>query len=213
MARCTLFLTDCHPAPAQGLAVLLSQEPDFEVAGPFLTPDTLLAYLARTAPTSGLVLLDLHLPTPVEGLALLPRLRQNWSALRPLVFGRTAPPALVAQAAAAGACGFVAQTAPVPALLAAIRAVHTGQLVFPGEAAASFSAVATDAWTASSPAQLSVREREIVRLIRTGYNTRNIAAELALSELTVSTHRRNLMHKLGLRGVAALLRFAAEHEL
>ena len=61
--------------------------------------------------------------------------------------------------------------------------------------------------------QLSRREREIIGLVRQGLSTRAIAQQLCLSELTVSTHRRNLMQKLGVHGVAELVRFAHEYGL
>ena len=50
-------------------------------------------------------------------------------------------------------------------------------------------------------------------LIREGLGTRAIAARLSLAELTVGTHRRNIMQKLGVHGVAGLVRFAHEHGL
>ena len=60
---------------------------------------------------------------------------------------------------------------------------------------------------------LSAREREIVGLVRQGLSTRAIAARLSLAEFAVSTHRRNLMQKLGVHGLAELVRFAHEHGL
>jgi DNA-binding CsgD family transcriptional regulator len=61
--------------------------------------------------------------------------------------------------------------------------------------------------------QLSAREREIVGLVREGLSTRDIATRLSLAEFTVGTHRRNIMQKLGVHGVAMLVRFAHEHGL
>ncbi|RZK52852.1 MAG: response regulator transcription factor [Hymenobacter sp.] len=127
--------------------------------------------------------------------------------------------------AAAGAQGFVDKSAEAATLLAAIRAVHTGQLVFPGRPRPLPGAAAPGVSSAGSlPGaiaaeallrlrQLSAREREIIGLVRAGHSTRAIAGRLGLAELTVSTHRRNLMHKLGLHGVADLVRFAHEHGL
>ena len=61
--------------------------------------------------------------------------------------------------------------------------------------------------------QLSGREREIIGLISEGLSTRAIAGRLGLSELTIGTHRRNLLHKLNLHSVGELLHFAHEHGL
>ncbi len=215
---CRLLLVDDHPALTRGLAALFSQEPDLEVAGQLASGEALLAYLeAGPTPPPSLLLLDLHLPPPHDGLSLLPGLRRRWPALRVLVFSSATSPVL----AAAGAHGFLDKSAEADALLAAIRAVHTGQLVFPargrgrlpGPAALPPAPGQTAAEALLRLRQLSAREREIVGLVREGLPTRAIAARLSLAELTVSTHRRNLMQKLGVHGLAELVRFAHEHGL
>lgn len=65
-------------------------------------------------------------------MTLLPRLHREQPALWVLVFSSTTSQLLVSQVAAAGAHGFVDKSAEAAALLAAIRAAHTGQLVFHG---------------------------------------------------------------------------------
>jgi DNA-binding NarL/FixJ family response regulator len=98
--------------------------------------------------------------------------------------------------------------------------VHTGQLVFPARvrlrAPVPGPAVEpgqVDAEVLLRLRLLSAREREIVGLVREGLSTRAIATRLSLAEFTVSTHRRNLMQKLGVHGLAELVRFAHEHGL
>ena len=225
---CRLLLVDDHPTLTQGLAALLAQEPDLVVSGQLGSGEALLELLATApVPAVDLVLLDLYLPPPLDGLALLPLLRRGWPGLRVLVFSSAASPVLVSQVAAAGAHGFLDKSAEAAALLAAIRAVHTGQLVFPARLRAP-SLPGAAAWvpapSTATPGTvaadtllrlrlLSARERGVIGLIRAGLSTRAIAKELRLSELTVSTHRRNLLHKLGLHGVAELVRFALEHGL
>ena len=220
---CRLLLVDDHAALTRGLAALLSQEPDLEVSAQLASGEALLAYLqASPVPAADLLLLDLHLPPPLDGLTLLPRLRREWPALRVLVFSSASSAVLVAQVAAAGAQGFLDKSAEADDLLVAIRAVHRGHLVFPArrraqpplgsgappEPAAAPAALAAD--TLLRLRRLSARERQIIALVRDGHSTRVIAERLSLSELTVSTHRRNLMHKLGLHGMAELVRLAHE---
>lgn len=211
---CRLILVDDHPALTRGLAALFSQEPDLVVSGQFAAGGALLAFLeGAPALPADVLLLDLHLPPPHDGLALLPRLRRQWPALRVLVFSSATSPGLVAQVVAAGAQGFLDKSAEATDLLAAIRAVHAGQRVFlarPGPWAAA-PHPAADALLRLH--QLSAREREIIGLVCEGLSSRAIAARLSLAEVTVATHRRNLMQKLGLHGVAELMRFAHEHGL
>ncbi|MFD1871187.1 response regulator [Hymenobacter bucti] len=219
MSSCRLLLVDDHPALTRGLAALFGQEPDLEIVGLCASGHELLHLLENTRGLApDLLLLDLHLPPPHDGLSLLPHLRRAWPALRVLVFSSAVSPALLAQVKEAGAHGFINKSAEASTLLDAIRAVHAGQLVFParrlpgraGSAAAPASQTADDLLRLR---QLSAREREIIGLIREGLSTREIAARLSLAELTVGTHRRNIMQKLGVHGLAGLVRFAHEQGL
>lgn len=217
---CHLLLVDDHPVLTRGLATLLSQEPDLVVSGQFASGEALLKFLeAAPATPADVLLLDLRLPPPHDGLSLLPRLRRSWPALKVLVFSSATSPTLVSQVAAAGAHGFLDKAVEASALLAAIRAVYTEQLVFPARLRVRPLAPAQPepgqqaADVLLRLHQLSAREREIVGLIREGLSTRDIATRLSLAEFTVGTHRRNIMQKLGVHGVAMLVRFAHEHGL
>lgn len=212
-ARCRILLVDDHPALTHGLAALFAQEPDLAVAGRLGSGAALLAFLeTQPAPAADLLLLDLYLPPPLDGLALLPCLRRTWPALRVLVFSSAASPELVAQVQAAGASGFLDKAAEADELLAAVRAVYAGERVFPGRRALVPPLPAAAAALLQLQ-QLTAREREIIGLVREGCSTRTIAARLALSEFTVSTHRRNLLQKLGLHQPLELVRFALDHGL
>ena len=57
---------------------------------------------------------------------------------------------------------------------------------------------------------LTAREREIIRLIAMERTSGEIAAALFVSEETVKSHRKNLMAKLNVRGVAGLVRYAMD---
>jgi len=56
--------------------------------------------------------------------------------------------------------------------------------------------------------KLTTRQMEVMRLVASGYRTREVAKALQLSEKTVETHRHQLMRKLGLESTAGLVRYA-----
>jgi DNA-binding NarL/FixJ family response regulator len=196
----------------QSLAALLSSEADLRVVGQLASGTELLAWLppAPAAPAADVLLLDLHLPPP-DGLMLLPQLAQQWPQLRVLVFSTLATPEIIAKVQTAGARGFVPKSADAGQLLAAIRAVAAGRLAFPK--AAATATPDPEAGSLLRLHRLSAREREIIRLVCEGLTTREMAQLLSLSEFTVGTHRRNILHKLELHNVAALTQFARDHGL
>jgi DNA-binding NarL/FixJ family response regulator len=57
------------------------------------------------------------------------------------------------------------------------------------------------------------REREVVVLVAEGLGNKQVAAALGISAKTVESHRRNIMHKLGLRSTADLVRYAVRNGL
>lgn len=82
-----------------------------------------------------------------------------------------------------------------------------------------FWIVALRNWTGSragsscAPITLSARECQIISLIADGLSYTRIADQLGLSAHTVTTHRRNLMQKLGVNSTAAVVMYAVKHGL
>ncbi len=59
-------------------------------------------------------------------------------------------------------------------------------------------------------AHLTIREKEVLKLIALEYNTNEIAEELFISTNTVETHRKNLLSKLNAKNIAGLVKFAIQ---
>ena len=198
----------------QSLAALLEGESDLQVVGQLSSGAALLAWLPvpPTPAPADVLLLDLHLPPP-DGLTLLPQLRQHWPSLRVLVFSTLATPEIMTIVEQAGAWGFVPKSADASQLLDVIRTLCAGKKSFPKLLRPAPITPSSDPTNLLKLHRLSVREREIVRLICEGLTTRDMADQLSLSEFTVGTHRRNILHKLELHNVAALTQFARDHGL
>jgi Response regulator containing a CheY-like receiver domain and an HTH DNA-binding domain len=64
-----------------------------------------------------------------------------------------------------------------------------------------------------SSLHLTQREKEIIRYIAEGLTAHEIADRLFISHRTVDTHRKNILQKLNLKNIAALTRYAADHDL
>ena len=61
--------------------------------------------------------------------------------------------------------------------------------------------------------ELSERERDVLVLVAKGYTNKEIATELFISPHTVISHRKNIVHKTGIRSVAGLTVYAVLNKL
>jgi DNA-binding NarL/FixJ family response regulator len=152
------------------------------------------------------VLLDLNLPF-MDGVTAIRELRARSPELRIMVVTASTRPRDVAAAWAAGAHGYATKQAPFPVLLDGVRRVVGGErFLAPG--------LSVDQEAAADPlAPLSLRERDVFRLIVRGLTSREIAKQLCISLKTVDTHRQRILKKLGQHSAVGLVQFAASNGL
>jgi two-component system NarL family response regulator len=160
-----------------------------------------------------LLLLDVNLPD-LNGLEVARRIRATDPQIKILMVAGEADPWTIREALAAGAYGFVAKTRSVEWLAGAIEMVLNGQEFLCEDSQAALQRGdqnGTAAVELPGPAILSRREREILRCLAHGENTKSIASLLGISPKTVETHRQHIMRKLATNNVAALTRYAIQH--
>ena len=149
-----------------------------------------------------LVLLDLVLPD-MHGFDLLERV--SGSEPRVVVLTAHARPAAVREAMERGAHAVVTKGAPLRELREAIDRVCHGGIYFSAETS---ELLREAAFTPERDEQLTTRQREILRAVANGLSSKEIAAQLSISEKTVSNHRARIMERVGVHDVASLTRYA-----
>ena len=205
-----VMLVDDHAVVRAGYRRLLADEPDLRVVAEHADADAAHAALLALSPGEvELLVLDLSMPGR-SGLDLLRRVRQRWPALPVLVFSMHDSPALVAQALAAGAAGFITKSSEPALLVAALRRVARAEVgVLSPDIAGAVVSLA-----AGVPQQLlSAREFEVLRGLVEGLTVDQIAARLHLSGKTVSNYQTQIRQRLGAATAMDLLRYAQEHRL
>ena len=203
-----IALVDDHHLVREGLRLVLSSVEDFEVVGEAGTHEEAFELVARMRPD--VLVLDLTFPEG-DGLPLLRALRTLHPALRVVVLTMDRGSETVRQALVAGAQGYVVKGAHSGELLDAIQAVWRGERYLHSSVTGAIIDDSIQFNRAGSP--LSVREREILSLLASGYPTGEVALMLGISVHTVRRHVANLSDKLGMRGRTALVRYAVEHGL
>ena len=205
-----LLIADDHAIVRSGLKQIFALVPDFDVVGEAVNGGEVLERIRHTP--FDLLLLDMNMPG-ISGADLITRVKAHRSDLAILVLSMHNEPQVASRALKAGANGYITKDCEPDILLTAIRKVATkGKYIDPDLAEKMVFDVTS---TALRPPHclLSDRELEIFRLLTTGKGVNEIAAQLAISNKTVSTHKVRLMEKMALSSMADLMRYAMQHDL
>ncbi len=186
-----------------GLRLLLEREEGLEPVGEAATAEDAVRALPRLMPD--VVVIDIEMPGMggIEGAA---RIRERAPGARVLVLSMHDQARDVRRAFDAGADGYLLKSAADEDLVRAIRAVASGERYVHPSLGAALAAPASD----GPLAELSEREREVLRLLALGHTNQEIAERLVVSVRTVESHRAHVMTKLRVTTRAGLVRAALD---
>jgi len=201
-------LADDHVIVTEGLAGLLRGH-DFDVVGAVGDGQALLDAAKRLRPD--VIVTDLSMPG-LSGLDVLARLKAEGIESKVIVLTMHKDAALATVAMRAGASGFMLKESAGEELLAAIRQALEGGFYLAPALTREVMERMVGAPGASDP-QLTVRQRDVLRLIVKGQRMKEIAANLGLSTRTVESHKYEMMETLGLHSTAELVRYALDRRL
>lgn len=215
MARIRVLIADDHAVLRSGLTMLLNAQPDMVVVGEASDGDEAVQRAAELAPD--VLLLDITMPGS-SGVAVIRAIKAKELPVAILVLTMHEDGGFVVETLKAGAMGYVPKRAADVELIAAIRAVHSGEIHIYSSLvkAAVGRMIGGDSDGEASPSSLdylSPRETEILSLVAQGYSNRQIATDLNLSVKTIETYKARVMEKLDLHSRVELVRYALQHGL
>jgi len=155
---------------------------------------------AYTPGRGGCLLVDAYLPG-MGGIELLQHLRGRGDLLPAILITGSSDVPMAVHAMKAGAIDFIEKPIGAPELIASVERA-LGQARDAGK---------HSAWRESAAkhiAGLTPRQHEIMDLVLAGHPSKNIAADLGVSQRTVENHRASIMRKTGARSLPALARLA-----
>lgn len=197
-----VMIADDHRVVREGISKLLGTVDGIELGGQFADGDALLESLQQGKDAYDLVLMDLSMPN--GGIDLIRKVRKVKPDLPVLVLSMHNEPVIANQALKAGAAGYVTKDCDSESLIFAVMQVGKGgKFVDP-----SVIRTADDATPEPLIDRLTEREKEIFLLLVEGVSVTDISDQLGLSIKTVSTHKVNLMAKLGIKNNTDLVRYA-----
>lgn len=198
----------------RGLTMLLGVEPDIEVVGEAGDGVTAVDLVAETLPD--IVLLDVRMPKR-SGLEACVRIKEQAPSTRIIMLTVSDEEGDLYEAVKNGASGYLLKDSSIDEVAQAIRVVAEGQsLISPSMAAKlidEFKEISrTDREVGNVP-RLTDRELEVLRLVATGLNNREVAKQLFISENTVKNHVRNILDKLQLHSRMEAVMYAVREKL
>jgi len=208
MANVRIILADDHEMLRAGLKGLLDREPEFKVVAQAQDGEQLLEKLATVK--ADCIVMDLSMPN-LDGLATLKEIKKQYPKVKCLVLTMQKDQEHFKSAMANGASGYVLKDNAFDLLVMAIKMVMKGKSYI----SPAISELIAEQYVRSikegdipSLEILTAREKEILKLVAQGNANKNIASRLKISIRTAETHRSRLIHKLGLKTTAALVKYA-----
>lgn len=189
-----LVLVDDHPVVRRGLRALLDTIDEVEVVGEAADGEAAVREAQLLHPD--VILMDIRLPV-LDGVEATRRISAAVPEVAVLVLTMYDDDATVLTAMRAGARGYLLKGAEQDEIVAAIRAVAAGQVIYgPGVAARMLSLFAAPPASTVPFPELTEREREILTLLASGLRNAAIARQLFLSPKTVSNNLTAIFAKL-----------------
>lgn len=196
-----VFLVDDHEIVRHGIAALIDVQPDLTVVGEAGTVREALARIPATLPD--VVVLDLRLPDG-DGIQLCRAIRSAQPDIRCLILTAHDDDEASVAAVLAGASGYELKNIRGHSLTDAIRRTARGESLVPRQVAdrvvqaMSAASPQPDADSRFPPADLTLRERQVLTCIGDGLTNRQTGDRLGLAEKTVKNYVSGLLAKLGM---------------
>jgi two-component system invasion response regulator UvrY len=199
----SIIIIEDHALLKDSWVLLMDSSKEYEVVGTFASAEEALDAKGLQP---DIALVDINLPG-INGIEATPQLLKLYPKLKIIGVSMHTQPAFVKKMIQNGASGYVSKTSNASALFEALREVMNGKKFISREIKEIIAKTAFEA-DQNPVYALSQRELEIIRLLKEGKSSKEIAGDLFISARTVEVHRYNILKKLNLRNVAALIQFA-----
>lgn len=202
-----IVIADDHRVFIDGMKAMLKEISDFEVVADAENGNQLIQQAAVHKPD--VILTDIQMPNK-DGIEATKEIHKQFPDIKIVALTMLNESMFIKKMLEAGAAGYVLKTIDKEELVKVIRKVASGEKHFSAEVTAQLM----NNFSQKSPLDiLTKREKEILTLIAQGLTDKEIAEKVFLSPLTATTHRKNILSKLGLKNKVELTRFAIDNKL
>jgi DNA-binding NarL/FixJ family response regulator len=205
-----LLVVDHHPIIRKGLELLFLTSSNIQIVGTLDDGESIFEFLNKNK--VDIIISEIDLPK-LNGITALRRLNKEHPEVKVIMFSAQPEEVYAMNTIKAGASGYLCKTANIVTLKEAIIKVYGGGIYLSNDLAQRLAIGKRVNRSGNFYKKLSTREIEVLKLISSGRKNKEIAAELAINEKTVSTYKARLMKKLNVTNIVDLINRAKLLEL
>ncbi len=208
-----VFLADDHAVVRDGLRLILESKGDITVVGEAADGRQAVREVSKLCPD--VVIMDIAMPE-LNGIEATLQICASCPSTRVIILSVYDTTEYIFEALKAGVQGYILKESAGEEVVKAVRRVYSGHFYLSQEISETvvadyikYRGVSTKE---KSPLEsLSKREREILQMVVEGKTSTEISNILFISPKTVETYRSRIMHKLGVKDIPSLVKFAIKH--
>ncbi len=202
-----IFIVDDHQMVIDGINLMLEGRPEFVIAGESTQPAEAIDLLKTAA--VDILITDVGMPG-MSGVELSRIVKSRFPDIKILALSMFGESQVIAEMIDAGISGYILKNSGKMELIEALTKIAAGQNYFSQEITLQLM---KSFKRNQEEIKLTDREIEIIRMIEQDMTTKAIAETLFISERTVETHRKNILHKTNTQTVVGLLKYAYERKI
>lgn len=218
MEKINVFIIDDHRLFADGISMLLADEPRFNILGYISSSKEFIERIGDLP--AHVYLVDINIPE-ISGIEITKKIKEIRPQAKVLALTMYDDYDYIEKMVKNGADGYVLKSATIKELSTAILTLASGNKFFGAEIQEIlFNKIGNkdvkeqeDNTIVKHKAKLTKRETEILILIAREYSTQQIAEKLFISERTVETHRKNIFAKTKAKSIIGLSKYALQNGL
>ncbi|PYS56196.1 MAG: DNA-binding response regulator [Acidobacteria bacterium] len=213
MSRALILVADDHAIVRRGLRALLQSQPGWEVCDEATNGREAVEKVAQFKPDVAIV--DIGMPE-LNGLEATRQIAKTSPQTEVLILTMHHSEEVVREVLKAGARGYVLKSDADQNLVAAVETLlqHKPFLTTDVTDVVLLRYLnGNDGIDTHPQARITAREREIIQLLSEGRSNKEVAVTLDISTRTVETHRASIMHKLGIKSLSDLVRYAIRNKI
>jgi len=213
MEKVKLIIADDHALIREGIKKLLELEEGIEILGLAGDGNEALRLIKDLSPD--VILLDINMPN-LNGIDTLKIIKKDYPKTKAIMLTIHEDAEYLIETINIGAEGYVLKDADISSLIKAILKVHAGEIyIHP-----TLSGILIKEYKRKDQSQdevnnssLTRREYDVIKLISKGYNNKEIATELFISEKTVKNHVSNIFKKIKVTDRTQAALYAIKHNI